>query len=123
MFNNSWFKKEKPLLGLLGSGGGVAAGGGAEAAWPKTVNLKVWGAGGGQSGRPTNPNSNTYGGGGSYGSLTFEVDAPGITFYIYLGQGRVTGDPGGQCFNTGGSGPGPGEPGGSGGSGGSGSSY
>ena len=28
MNNNSWFKKEKPLLGLMGSGGGLAQGGG-----------------------------------------------------------------------------------------------
>ena len=27
MNNNSWHKKEKPLLGLLGSGGGASAGG------------------------------------------------------------------------------------------------
>ena len=29
MDNNSWYKKEKPLLGLLGSGGGLAQGGAA----------------------------------------------------------------------------------------------
>ena len=28
MNNNSWFKKEKPLLGLMGSRGGLAQGGG-----------------------------------------------------------------------------------------------
>ena len=31
MNNNSWFKKERPLLGLLGTGGGVAQGGGVAA--------------------------------------------------------------------------------------------
>ena len=31
MINNQWHKKEKPLLGLLGSGGGMAQSGGAGA--------------------------------------------------------------------------------------------
>ena len=34
MINNSWFKKERPLLGMLGFGGGLAAAAGGEAAPP-----------------------------------------------------------------------------------------
>ena len=44
MFN--WNKKEKPLLGLLGSGGGLGYLAGGGAAGPYAVEVKLWGGGG-----------------------------------------------------------------------------
>ena len=40
MINNQWHKKEKPLLGLLGSGGGMAQSGGAGAGIDATGGTK-----------------------------------------------------------------------------------
>ena len=40
---NSWFRKESPLLGWLGSGGGLALGGGAKADYAPGVTATATG--------------------------------------------------------------------------------
>ena len=65
--SNSWFKKEKPLMGLLGSGGGLAQGSAPE---PVPFTLRYFitaGGGGGGGGQGA--------GGGGAGAIRMVADA------------------------------------------------
>ena len=94
-----WFKKESPLLGLIGLGGGstgssFAGGGAAEA----EVNIYVWGSegGGGRGGAP---------GGAGWASVTgtcvpgtvlsYVVGTPGNGANFYYGGGNGNNSGGG----------------------------
>ena len=71
MLGNSWFKKEKPLLGLLGLGGGVGS------------NL----VGGGDDGAIT----------ASGGDLNAETTPDGNTYHVFYNPGTLTVSGAGQC--------------------------
>ena len=112
-----WRKKESPILGLLGVGGGVGSkltGGGG--AGPYSVEIKLWGGGGSASNR-SSPVGNRGGGGGSYVKATFTA-APGTVLYSYVGKSVPHSSPASDyaLANSGGKGgPGPGDVGGPGG--------
>ena len=79
MLDNSWFKKERPLLGLLGSGGGVAGG---AAGGPKiSMRVMIIGSGGGGG-------EGQGGGGGGAGGVrtsTIEIET-GVEHSFYVGK-------------------------------------
>ena len=83
IFSN-FFKKEAPLLGLQGSGGGLGFLAGGGAAGPYSVEVKLWGAGGSSANR-SSPVSNRGGGGASFVKATFTA-AAGTNLYAYVGK-------------------------------------
>ena len=109
-------KKESPLLGLQGSGGGLGYLAGGGAAGPYAVEVKLWG-GGGSSANRSSPVDNRGGGGASFVKATFTA-AAGTVLYAYVGKSVPHSSPAGDyaLANSGGKGgPGPGDVGGPGG--------
>ena len=69
IFSN-FFKKEAPLLGLQGSGGGLGFLAPKGGAGPYAVEIKLWGGGGSASSRSGSSSSHA-GGGGAFVKASF----------------------------------------------------
>ena len=87
MFSNSWFKKEKPFLTMMGLGGG-ATGLSQSAGGVDEWRLFLMGAGGGSRGPASShfENGTSKGGGGSVVVATGAMLAPTDVFYCYVGS-------------------------------------
>ena len=100
MFGNSWFKKEMPLLGLTGAGGGVGSNLVASLETPLEVSYLVIGGGGGggrgrgggggAGGYRTNYASETPGGPGTSTEPTLEI-VLGQNYPVLIGAGGAAG--------------------------------